>query len=497
MQSDTIPSDHETNNSSCYDIFSELSDIRRKHPNRFLCAHLNINSLRFKFCHITELLQKGTVDILFLSETKLDQSFVDCQFKVDNYTLWRADRTSRGGGIAAYLRSDIAGDRKKNLEFDFIESIGIELILNNKKWFLCGAYKPPSMSDSTFTNDFTKNLDKITCNYDNFMILGDLNFDMLNDEKCVVLKNMCDIFDLTNLVKEPTCFCKDANPSLVDVILTNKPNYCCNICNFETGLSDVHHLVSVQFKGEIPQGHKDKKKKQYRSYKNFDSENFISDLGQLDFCFSEFQDVNEAYENFNSKFMQTYNKHVPLKKRNVVRKPVPFMNRKLRQAVYKKRMLHNVYKAHRDSKSWEQYRMQRNLVNKIKRESVKKYFMERCVGGPKSKDFWPTIKPFLTNKGSNFENNIVLNENDKLLTNQNEISNVFNNFFINVAKDIGNDSIPIDENHPSVQKVKEISQADSDDLVFKPITEDFVEKQINKISKKKRQPVLMKFHQKF
>lgn len=173
------------------------------------------------------------------------------------------------------------------------------------------------------------------------------------------------------------------------------------------------------------------------------------------------------------------------------------MNRKLRQAVYKKRMLHNVYKAHRDSKSWEQYRMQRNLVNKIKRESVKKYFMERCVGGPKSKDFWPTIKPFLTNKGSNFENNIVLNENDKLLTNQNEISNVFNNFFINVAKDIGNDSIPIDENHPSVQKVKEISQADSDDLVFKPITEDFVEKQINKISKKKRQPVLMKFHQKF
>lgn len=172
--------------------------------------------------------------------------------------------------------------------------------------------------------------------------------------------------------------------------------------------------------------------------------------------------------------MQTYNKHVPSKKRNVVRKPVPFMNKKLRQAVYKKRMLHNAYKAHRDSKSWEKYRIQRNLVNKIKRESIKKYVMERCVG--KSKDFWPTIKPFLTNKGSNFDNDIVLNENDKLLTDQNEISNVFNNFFINVAKDIGNDSIPIDESHPSIQKVKEISHEDSDDLVFKPITEDFVEK---------------------
>jgi exonuclease III len=53
------------------------------------------------------LLQKGTVDILFLAETKLDQSFVDCQFKVDNYIFWRQDRTSKGGGLAVYLRSPV------------------------------------------------------------------------------------------------------------------------------------------------------------------------------------------------------------------------------------------------------------------------------------------------------------------------------------------------------------------------------------------------------
>jgi hypothetical protein len=44
----------------------------------------------------------------------------------------------------------------------------------------------------------------------------------------------------------------------------------------------------------------------------------------------------------------------------------------------------------------------RNLVNKIKRKSIREYFIERCVGGPKQKDFWPTIKPFITNKGSYF-----------------------------------------------------------------------------------------------
>jgi len=78
--------------------------------------------------------------------------------------------------------------------------------------------------------------------------------------------------------------------------------------------------------------------------------------------------------------------------------------------------------------SWELYRQQRNLVTKIKRESVKKYFIQRCVGGPKSKDFWPTIKPFLTNKGCNFQSDIILNENDNLLTSQSDICDVLITF---------------------------------------------------------------------
>jgi hypothetical protein len=31
---------------------------------------------------------------------------------------------------------------------------------------------------------------------------------------------------------------------------------------------------------------------------------------------------------------------------------------------------------------WEIYRKQRNLVNKIKKQSIRNYFIERCAGGP-------------------------------------------------------------------------------------------------------------------
>jgi hypothetical protein len=61
-----------------------------------------------------------------------------------------------------------------------------------------------------------------------------------------------------------------------------------------------------------------------------------------------------------------------------------------------------------------------------------------------------------------------LNEDDKLLNDQSEISNVFNNFFVNVAKDIGKDSTPINDCHPSICKIKD------SELFFKPVSDEFV-----------------------
>jgi len=66
---------------------------------------------------------------------------------------------------------------------------------------------------------------------------------MLVEEKCTPLKEMCDIFDLINMVHEPTCFTKVESPSLNDVILTNKPNYCMNTRNVSWTLSDVHNVI--------------------------------------------------------------------------------------------------------------------------------------------------------------------------------------------------------------------------------------------------------------
>ena len=76
---------------------------------------------------------------------------------------------------------------------------------------------------------------------------------LLDNSKSTPSNNVCDIFDFSNLIKKKaTFFTKDALPTLIDVILTNKPNKYQNATNFNCGLNDYHNLISVQLKGEIP-----------------------------------------------------------------------------------------------------------------------------------------------------------------------------------------------------------------------------------------------------
>jgi hypothetical protein len=61
-----------------------------------------------------------------------------------------------------------------------------------------------------------------------------------------------DICDLENIVKCVTCFTKGADPTLIDVILTNRKSILQNVMNFSCGLSDVHNLIAVQIKSNTP-----------------------------------------------------------------------------------------------------------------------------------------------------------------------------------------------------------------------------------------------------
>ena len=66
------------------DCNNTLKSLRKDNLNKLIFAHLNINSIRNKFELLSEQI-KGNVDVLMISETKIDDSFPVGQFLIEGF----------------------------------------------------------------------------------------------------------------------------------------------------------------------------------------------------------------------------------------------------------------------------------------------------------------------------------------------------------------------------------------------------------------------------
>ena len=75
-----------------------------------------------------------------------------------------------------------------------------------------------------FFNEIYITLNKILGKDDVILLAGDLNIDELKtgSDSSNHLSDAKDVFNLTNLVKKPTCF-KSQDGTLINLILTNRP----------------------------------------------------------------------------------------------------------------------------------------------------------------------------------------------------------------------------------------------------------------------------------
>ena len=105
----------------------------------------------------------------------------------------------------------------------------------------------PSLSKHDFFNHVWKALDFYGAKYDNFIVMGDLN----TTDSDEVLSESLEEREFSNLVHF-FCFKSDTSPSVIDLIITNKPKSFQNTIGISTGLSDFHEMVLHIYENNLP-----------------------------------------------------------------------------------------------------------------------------------------------------------------------------------------------------------------------------------------------------
>ena len=186
--------------------------LRKDNLNKIISAHLNINLIRNKF-ELLSVQIKASVDVLMISETKIDDSFLVGQLLI-------------GGFCAPYSSAHlITGD------INPIGSVSVELNLRNNKWLIDCSYNPHKSLIGNHLDAVSKTLDLHSSTFDKIILLPNFNTEI--DEK--YMQSFCDNYSLKSLIRQPICYKIFEKLICIDLVLTNMPCSFQNTCVIKEG----------------------------------------------------------------------------------------------------------------------------------------------------------------------------------------------------------------------------------------------------------------------
>ena len=139
------------------------------------------------------------------------------------------------------------------------------------------------------------------------------------------------------------------------------------------------------------------------------------------------------------------------------------MNSKLRKAQFARNCpeIDSVVLVNAIGRKIERWEIMSSKSGKI---SLKNYFAKHWE--KQDGKFWHTVSPFMSDKKCHNGGNITLNEDGETITDASRVSEIFYDFFVNVATDIGfnddvvsaSDAIRKHDQHPSVSRIRKYYQ---------------------------------------
>ena len=260
-----------------------------------------------------------------------------------------------------------------------------------------------------------------------------------------------DFFDLLTsnfllpVISLPTKI-NSTNNTLIDNIFTNRIDPGLISGNITVGISD--HLPSFVIIPESNQNHLPKKHNIYkRDVKNFDRNNFLLDLLEIDWnsiLDIESRNPNKSFDSFYESIIKLLDKHLPLRKitkKEHKMKFKPWITNDILIKIRGKNKLFNKYSKCKNTvlkaEIFSSYKHHRNQLVEIIKLSKKNYYQNYFTENNKNlRKVWKGIKEIINIKTKSHDLPSCLTINNSNITDPLQISNQFNSYFSTIAENI-------------------------------------------------------------
>ena len=436
------------NNCSYYDVNS-YKNLLGTDKLSLLCH--NINSLPKNFDNFFSNFCDNTCKpkLLAFCETKLHPN-IENLYSIPGYSSLFNSRNTHSGGLALFIESSIkfVVVNEFNFMYDFIETLCVEITVENETYFLCLLYRRPGSDFDQFLVNYYEILRKF--GNKKCLIFGDFNLNLLNYES----SNIIETFVNTNfensffsLINKPTrvtnqsatvidhIWCNFVNGSIITsgILLTDASDHFAPFMQINLN-NEINNLTSHT----------------YRNWDNLTDDSFreklISEL-DIDLNNDNFN-IDNALDIIVLSITNTIDAICPMKISNSnpnKNKSSPWITPEIKQLIKNKNRLYSKY-CKKPITYGNQYKASRNyLANKIK-ISKKNYYLNLLNSCKNDcKKTWNVLNGLLNRKSKNTNNYSKMFNGVEMTSNVQDITNIFNNYFTNAPTQIAN-SLPSQHN---------------------------------------------------
>ena len=407
--------------------------------------HVNIRSIKSgqKLIDLHADTLNNNSAIVAVTETWLDNTIDSSEIELPGFQVIRKDRNRNGGGIALYIRKDLAFKHCPELEPDaqsLFEGLWIRLFTPQGSLLLGTFYCPPSMPANVADDYITyleTTINTVTArNYQSLILTGDFNAKSKNwyslQENNQLGTRLYDFVNrngMMQLVTEPTRITENSR-SLIDLIITNSPQIVTDTFVNPPLLRCDHLVIGASLCLSVPSG----------SYtKTFYNLN-RTDIGSLqnalishdwESCLDR-NNAEDSVHKWVDSFTNIINNNTHISKITIRNRDKPWFKNSLNHIIHVRHRMFRRARTRNTIEAWDSFKRADEECGKALAKARQDYYQSLVDDlsdySLASKKWWSATKD-LTGKRKSTSIPNLLDESNKQVLDDRSKCNLLNRFF--------------------------------------------------------------------